>query len=151
MSVEKNSNKGAGGGRVRSRWQLDFSSRSSHGMELLSPPGYTAGENRRKFNQKQSFWREYFQVKAPSLGRRSPGRLTLIWRSSEAGTWRWGPSSRCRWTYSSCGCPATPSQSSRSWWSSWWCSDPSRPSSLSARHSKPSRCPGLGSTSWVRK
>lgn len=51
MSVEKNSNKGAGGGRVRSRWQLDFSSRSSHGMELLSPPGYTAGENRRKFNQ----------------------------------------------------------------------------------------------------
>ena len=55
MSVEKNSNKGAGGGRVRSRWQLDFSSRSSHGMELLSPPGYTAGENRRKFNQKQSF------------------------------------------------------------------------------------------------
>ena len=44
MSVEKSSNKGAGGGRVRSRWQLDFSSRSSHGMELVSPPGYSAGQ-----------------------------------------------------------------------------------------------------------
>ena len=44
MSVEKSSSKGAGGGRVRSRWQLDFSSRSSHGMELVSPPGYSAGQ-----------------------------------------------------------------------------------------------------------
>ena len=44
MSVEKSSNKGAGGGRVRSRWQLDFSSRSSHGIDLVSPPGYSAGQ-----------------------------------------------------------------------------------------------------------
>ena len=42
MSVDKS--KGAGGGRVRSRWQLDFSSRSSHGVDLVSPPGYTAGQ-----------------------------------------------------------------------------------------------------------
>ena len=34
----------SGGGRIRSRWQLDFSSRSGHGVDLVSPPGYTAGE-----------------------------------------------------------------------------------------------------------
>ena len=78
MSVEKSSNKGAGGGRVRSRWQLDFSSRSSHGIDLVSPPGYSAG---------QIYYADVkmmgcnivkcLQVKAPwpdqrSLGRRTP-------------------------------------------------------------------------------
>ena len=45
MSVEKLGGK-AVGGRVKSRWQLDFSSKSghSHNMELVSPPGYSAGQ-----------------------------------------------------------------------------------------------------------
>ena len=33
------------GGRIRSRWQLDFSTKSGHGaMELVAPPGYSAGQ-----------------------------------------------------------------------------------------------------------
>merc|ERR1712029_423600 len=36
---------GVSGGRLRTRWQLDFSSKSSHCMELVSPPGYTAGQD----------------------------------------------------------------------------------------------------------
>ena len=78
MSVEKSSNKGAGGGRVRSRWQLDFSSRSSHGIDLVSPPGYSAG---------QIYYADVkmmccnivvtcFQVKAPWPGQRSLERQT---------------------------------------------------------------------------
>ena len=45
MSGDKTGSK-VMGGRVRSRWQLDFSSKSGHGpgVELVSPPGYTAGQ-----------------------------------------------------------------------------------------------------------
>merc|ERR1719147_634996 len=39
MSVDKS---GRSGARVKSRWQLDFSSRPGHGADLLSPPGYSA-------------------------------------------------------------------------------------------------------------
>ena len=45
MSVDKTGSK-VMSGRVRSRWQIDFSSKSGHGpgVELVSPPGYTAGQ-----------------------------------------------------------------------------------------------------------
>ena len=39
MSVERS---GRAGGRVRARWQLDFTSRAAHSPELVSPPGYSA-------------------------------------------------------------------------------------------------------------
>ena len=39
MSVDKS---GRSVARVKSRWQLDFSSRPGHGADLLSPPGYSA-------------------------------------------------------------------------------------------------------------
>jgi len=39
MSVERS---GRAGGRVRARWQLDFTSRAAHSPELVSPPGYSS-------------------------------------------------------------------------------------------------------------
>jgi len=39
MSVDKSSRTG---GRIKSRWQLDFGGRPGHGLELVSPPGYSA-------------------------------------------------------------------------------------------------------------
>ena len=64
MSGDKTVNRAQG--RIRSKWQLDFSTKSGHGaMELVAPPGYNAGKlEMRKYLavSRQKYFRSEFPV-----------------------------------------------------------------------------------------